>query len=188
MNWASGDPRFRLIRALRSRYSIEGMCAAVLLVCATVSAAAQSSDIPAFRDYSVRKVFHGKRAVPQVHPSDRNAFGYRTVLTDADKQPNFAGVFVVSVDTCGSDSANLLITDARSGKVHQGFCIFRDYGHQRPPGGLVEYRLDSSLLIAHGCFDNDKSPRCGDHYYRMTQRRLVEIRFIPFERAAPWKQ
>jgi hypothetical protein len=116
-----------------------------------------------------------------VSTDDREFFGFRVVLADADMPPNFGGRYVVSKDTCGSESVRLLITDAESGKVYQAFCMFWTYRYTRhdlPMG--VEYRRDSTLLIAHGCFDDDQSPECGDHYYRMTPKGLAQISFAPF--------
>jgi hypothetical protein len=147
---------------------------------------AQTPKIPRFSDYRGTEIFRGKRATPQVKPDDRDSFGFRVVLNDAHKPPNFAGGYVISRDTCGSDSVRLMITEARSGKVYEAFCMFWSYTFTRgdlPTG--VEYRPDSTLLIAHGCFDDDRKPECGNHYYRMTTRGLVETRFVPFSPPVP---
>jgi len=103
-------------------------------------------------------------------------------LLDAHKPVNFAGHYVVSIDTCGSGSARVMTTDAISGKVLEEFCVFESYKFHRPelPTG-IRYRVNSALFIAHGCFDDYRNPECGVHYYRMTPRGLIQIRFIPFK-------
>jgi hypothetical protein len=141
---------------------------------------AQVADPPRFSDFKVKEIFRGKRAAPTVKPDKREYPGFRAVLEDADKPPDFAGKYVISQDTCGSESIRLMIADAASGAVYEIFCIFHsDYRtrHDLPTG--IEYREDSSLLIAHGCWDDNK-PECGDHYFTMTRRGLQEIRWIPF--------
>jgi hypothetical protein len=88
----------------------------------------------------------------------------------------------ISHDTCGTNSVRLMIADAVTGRVDDVFCIFWDYDYSMPERGLptgVEYHPDSSLLIAHGCWDAEK-PECGDHYFKMTPHGLVQIRWIPF--------
>jgi hypothetical protein len=152
----------------------------LLAICASLHLAAQVSNPPKFSDFKVTETYHGKRAIPRVKPEEREYPGFRAVLRDADKPPNFAGKYVISQDTCGSASVRLMITDAGSGAVDEVFCIFySDYDTRRDLPTGIEYRRESSLLIAHGCWDDDK-PECGDHYFKMTRSGLQEFRWIPF--------
>jgi hypothetical protein len=141
-----------------------------------------SAQAPRFSDFKVARIYAGKRAAPRVPREKREYHGFRAVWDDADKRPNFAGRYVLSHDTCGTNSVRLMITDAVTGRVDDVFCIFWDYDYSMPEPGLptgVEYHPDSSLLIAHGCWDAEK-PECGDHYFKMTPHGLVQIRWIPF--------
>lgn len=140
---------------------------------------------PRFTEYPVHNIYHGKRAKPLIKPEVSQYPGYLAVLGDSRKAPNFAGHYVVSEDTCGSDSVRLMIADAQIGSVFDRIpCFFWDYSagpNERTDLQYgVEYRPGSALLIAHGCFYAD-DPRCGDHYYRMTPRGLVSITWIPFQ-------
>ena len=141
---------------------------------------AQVASVPRFSDFKVTTIYQGKRALPRIMGDKRDYPGFRAALNDAAKPVNFAGRYVISEDTCGTDSVRLMITDAISGRVREAFCIYWDYTiarHDLPIG--IEYRRDSSLLIAHGCWD-DEHPKCGDHYYYMTAGGLMPLRWIPF--------
>ena len=147
----------------------------------------EAAQTPRFSDYKVVQVYRGKRAEPKVRPDMREYPGYRAVLMDSVEPSNFAGHYVVSEDTCGTDSVRMTIADARTGQVFDRIpCFF--WGEyvigpkSRPdlPHG-VEYRLNSRLLIAHGCFDDVDNPRCGDHYFTMTPTGLVPIFWRTFK-------
>ena len=152
----------------------------LMSICMSIQLDAQAMRVPRFSDFKVTPVYREKRTPPRVALAKRDYPGFRAVLTDADKPSNFAGRYVISEDTCGTDSVRLLIADAISGVVREEFCIFWDYTvtrHDLPTG--IEYRPGSSLLVAHGCWD-DEHPECGDHYYKMTPRGLLLLRWIPF--------
>jgi hypothetical protein len=158
----------------------------LLAIWACLHLAAQVANPPKFSDFKAMEIYHGKRAAPRVKHDKREYHGFRAVLTDADKSPNFAGKYVISEDTCGTDSVRLMTADAEAGSVHEEFCIFWAYSITRRdlPSGL-EYRADSKLLIAHGCWDDEKLPECGDHFFKMTRGGLHEIRWIPFNPPVP---
>jgi hypothetical protein len=159
------------------------MCWKLLFVTLALGSESDAAQ-PRFEDYPINDVYRGKRIPPNVKSDLRDYPGYRAVLGDSQKPTNFGGHYVISKDTCGSDSVRLMITDARTGHVFDRIpCFFWDYtvgpkARTDLPWG-VEYRADSSLLVAHGCFDAD-DPECGDHYYKMTNRGLVSIEWVPF--------
>jgi hypothetical protein len=147
-----------------------------------------ASRAPRFSEYPAAAPERGKPAAPRVPPDSRDDRGYRAVLTDAEKPANFASHYRISEDNCGSDSVLFMSTDIRSGRVYGGWCFFWSYRfglHPRPdlPKG-IEYRLNSRLLIAHGCLDAD-DPQCGSYYFEMTSRGLVLIRRVPFNPPLP---
>ena len=166
------------------------MRSAALLACISVTLTGQALQAPRFSEYIVKPDIRGKRAGPQVNLDDRDSAGWRAVLLDAEKPVNFAGRYVLSQDSCGSDSVLLMITNAATGHVFRGFCVYWDYllrldsrWPERRKSELargLEFRLDSALLIAHGCWDSDKKPDCGDHYFKMTRHGLVPVQFVPF--------
>jgi hypothetical protein len=184
------DRRISPGTSLRATRYDEAVRATVLSTLVMITLIAQSPRPPRFSEYAVKAIFLAKRTDPHVSSDDRDSRGWRAVLADANKPANFAGRYVISQDTCGSDSVWLMITDAGTGQVFQGFCLFWDYllrldarwsdrAKSELPSGL-QYRRDSALLVAHGCWDDDVKPDCGDHYYRMTSRGLIQVRFIPF--------
>lgn len=154
----------------------------VIAVIVIVAGALQAWVSPRFADYEVKRVYTGVRAKPKVPPDQIEAKGYRQVLTDADKRTNFAGKYVVSEDSCGTNSVMVMITGAQSGEVFGPYCFFytyQSYGgrYSRLPVG-VDYRRSSRLLVAHGCLDGDTA--CGNRYYLMTDKGLVLQFHDPF--------
>jgi hypothetical protein len=148
---------------------------------------AQATKRPEFSDFTV-PVRQAKRAAPKIPWAKRKDPGFLAVLADADKPPNFAGKYVISKDTCGTDTIRVMIADAVSGTVREVTCLFRDsvnrwlLTHLKPIDDALEFHADSSLLIARGCWDWDPDPdikpACGIHFFKMTPRGLVEIKGV----------
>jgi hypothetical protein len=140
---------------------------------------------PRFENYSVSSIFHGKPAVPIFA---RGQGGFRTRIREgARKGPNFAGHLTIAEWGCGSGCVSFAVVDAVSGRLYptvpfvglevpyQGAATGREYE------GL-EYRLNSSLLIADGCPedpDSDDSSKfeknCGTRYYKWERNQFVLI-------------
>jgi hypothetical protein len=138
---------------------------------------------PRFEDYPV-PVYKGRHARPRIAADEREERGLRVAIDDGDQPVNFAGHCRLSEDSCGTDSVAVAIVDVITGKADWGFCLFWSYKISIDPKERawpkgIEYRPNSALLIGHGCFDEDE-PKCGDHYWRMTNGKLVEIRWVPF--------
>ena len=128
-------------------------------------------------------------------PEERN---YRTKIregvtngwgvTDARSEesrpgPNFAGHYLIIKWPCGSPCMMAEIVDAVSGRIFPPpfhatgddyFMVpaFWSFPQGDPP--MVDYRIDSSLLIAEICEQSNE--RCGTHYFEMGKAGLEEIR------------
>jgi hypothetical protein len=139
---------------------------------------------PRFEEYPVTAVFHGKPAVPILATGQG---GYRTrILEGAPKGPNFAGHFTIVELGCGSGCISFEMVDAVSGRLYPtkpfvGLGIpYKGAAAGREYKGL-EYRLDSSLLIADGCpeytdsTDADFGKNCGTRSYKWERGRFVLI-------------
>lgn len=136
---------------------------------------------PQFEDYPVTAIFQGKPAAP-IFAKGQESFRAR-IQQGARKGPNFAGHFTIAEWGCGSGCISFALTDAVAGRLYlaapfaglgvpyQGAATGREYG------GL-EYRLNSSLLIADGCPENEDSTdtdfekNCGIRYYKWERKRL----------------
>jgi hypothetical protein len=140
------------------------------------------TSFPRFEDFPVTPRFRGKPAEPAL--TKRQAFRTR-IQEAARKGPNFAGHYTVAEWGCGSGCVSIAIVDAVSGRLYyrvpfaglaipyQGTAAGREYK------GL-EYRLNSSLLIADGCPEDPESDDssaagrdCGTKYYTWERNRFV---------------
>jgi hypothetical protein len=109
-------------------------------------------------------------------------------LEGAAKGPNFAGQYTIIEWGCGSGCIAFAIVDAVSGRIYypipfsalalpyQGTATGRAYK------GL-EYRLNSALLIADGCPEENENAsetlkNCGTRYYKWEQQRFVLVASI----------
>jgi hypothetical protein len=133
---------------------LSGLMLTVLMRLAAAPSA-DGSTPPRFEDYAVTKTFSGKPARPDV--SAGKAHLYRTEIRRQSKQgPNFASHFTVIQWGCGTCCHEFGIVDARTGRVHFPKAI-SVVGCLMPPeaqdSALVDYRLDSRLLIVTGATD-----------------------------------
>ena len=181
------------------KHSLFVLCAVLLLTSAAVvrcQGQGGLTSIPRFEDYPVTSVFHGKPA----EPAFRKGEGFRTQIRNgALKGPNFAGHYTIIKWGCGSGCISFAIVDAISGRLYYpipfaGLAI----PYQGTAGGReykgLEYRLNSSLLVADGCpedpqtDDSSKAEKnCGTRYYKWEQNRFVQISSIAVP-AAPAKK
>jgi len=82
----------------------------------------------------------------------------------AAKGPNFAGHFTIAQWGCGAGCVSIAIVDEKTGHVWDGpfkALSMKATDSQEP----LEFRLDSRLLIAHGC---PEEKNCDDYYYELT--------------------
>jgi len=125
-----------------------------------------------FKDFPVHKIFRGRPASP-VFPK---GFGFPTKVREAARKgPNFAGHYTIANWGCGSGCESFAVVDAISGKLYNPRPFgalgvpFQGRADGRAYGGLG-YRLDSALLIADGCPEEDRpgdaaSEKCAARYY-----------------------
>jgi hypothetical protein len=130
---------------------------------------------PAFDDYRVEMVYHGKPAVPQMSKDQRM---FRTVIRrGADAKVEFAGHYTVPVFGCGAGCASFYIVDSISGKVYDGFAV-EDFPsawieHQgRDYPARIQYVPSSRLLKINGC-PNERD--CGFYDYEMVDGKGLRI-------------
>lgn len=157
----------------------------VLIAAAGGTVLTATDRAPDFPDFAIRTHFSGKSVSPRVPNGAKEQRGYREVLDEAKKPPNFAGQYRLSQDTCGTDSRLIMVADRRTGKIHDLGCYYWTYRfgfHARPdlPFG-AEFHLDSALLIVRGCDRESGDAQCGTHYFKVSPTGLVRIRFVKFE-------
>jgi len=140
----------------------------------------QSAVSPRFEDFPVSNVYRGVVKPPyfgnrdHYQGADLRCFGGDP--TDyANKEVNFAGHFVISTCTCGSECHYLFMWDAISGRFYQrirpGAINVGPYARRgvQPPGIVYQgeqYRPNSSLLIEEGCVEDTCD--CATRYFRWT--------------------
>jgi hypothetical protein len=175
-------------------------CAALLL------AQVARDRLPGFADYKVNARFHGVPAKPrftspqELRPNRRASNDDRlpdlderyreSVILDAQQGPNFAGRYTIAQWSCGTSCSSGVVVDARTGQLYRDL----PYGTLVTSGNPdskdhqyagLSFRLDSSLLIAKGCFDMDerdsegKPPDCDRRYYNWVPPRFKLLRRMP---------
>jgi len=156
---------------------------ALLFVSAMLTTAADR--VPTFSGCPVMSVYRGPMVKPEVPKNQEEEKGYRTVLDDAGKSPNFAGHYYLSQDTCGTGCAVALVADRLTGAVDWvgGFASHYPPDFARGPDlkRSFQYRVGSRLLVAQGCRMEDER-QCGTDYFEMTPRgaRLIHsTKFVP---------
>jgi hypothetical protein len=149
---------------------------------------------PQFETYPVTSIFREKPALPIFA---KGQGGFRTEIRKAaEKGPNFSGHYTIAEWGCGSGCISFAIVDAVSGRLkypvpfvglgipYMGTATGRNYK------GL-EYRLNSSLLIADGCPENEDSTDadfekdCGTRYYKWDDKQFLLIRTVAVPPAPP---
>lgn len=137
-----------------------------------------------FADYKVGSIYHGKPAPAKIVTKWDRQFRTR-IREGARKGPNFAGHYTVADWGCGSGCVSFVIVDAKTGRVSwsrpfSSFAIpFQGTQSGRDYVGL-DYHLDSRLLIADGCPDEDDSEKsCGTYYYVLDEGKFRLLAFDP---------
>ena len=143
-----------------------------------------------FEDFPVGDVFQGKAAKivwpdgfdPSEPANDRLVFAAESAF---QKKPNFAGHYGIAEYSCGTNCAELVILDLKSGAVLDSPPYTTIESHfDRKEGASYEgisFRRRSRLLIASGCFDWDSpasSHECGTKYFEFKNGQFVLLRFI----------
>ena len=150
--------------------------------------------LPRFEDYPAEVRAFAKPPAPRWPDWREHVLGHpkgperlERYRLDILSGPNFAGHLHVFTDTCGSYCSNVMVYDYRDGRCWElpwaplftSLHISGWRGRNFFQG--MTYRRDSRLLIADGCFDDDRglpvSKDCGTRYYVWTAGRLTLIRY-----------
>jgi hypothetical protein len=155
---------------------------ACALFVVTLSAQAVSeSNVPAFADYPVKVVSHGKAMPPKLVTAGQRKF--RTEIRAAAAEGvNFAGHYTMGAWLSGTGWIQLAVIDDLSGVVYEGPAGPLPYsgiclgGNPDQDKTGVFFEPDSFLLIVRGC-PNDK--KCGSFYYRWTGAEFQVLKRVP---------
>lgn len=108
--------------------------------------------------------------------SNQFAKKYKTILSgELRNGPNFSGKYRISQIGCGASCVEVAIIDCETGRVFDPK-IYVDGAHKWVKSGMLEFKDDSALLIVSGCL-NEKSNKCGFHYFQWTGSDLKLIQF-----------
>lgn len=140
-----------------------------------IAGVSSASPPPRFETYPAEARFSGVPAKPLLETALARKF--RTVIKNgAGQGPNFAGHFTVIAWGCGSGCRQIIIADAKTGKlIELPFTVLT-----MPPLSAEddaealsgdEFKIDSRLLALSGCLDEDEA-RCGKHYFVMDGQQL----------------
>ena len=139
---------------------------------------------PRFRDYPVKKIFHGKPAPPIIVKQFR---GFRTsIRRGASNDVEFAGHYTIPRWGCGAECNTFVIVDSISGKVYDGFGIVElpsawEDEHKDDGVNRMEFRPNSSLLKINACPNENN---CGLYDYEMIEGKglkLIRKELLPTE-------
>ncbi|HLK05304.1 MAG TPA: hypothetical protein VKT53_12760 [Candidatus Acidoferrum sp.] len=153
--------------------------------------ASMAESRPRFEDFRVGDVFQGRHPKivwpdgfdPSEPAHDRLVFAAQSTV---QKKPNFAGHYGIAEYSCGTNCAELVIVDLKSGAVLENSPYTTIESHFDSKKGAsyegISFRRQSRLLIASGCFDWDvptSSRECGTKYFEFKNAKFVLLQFIP---------
>jgi hypothetical protein len=149
------------------------------LLVAVVTAAASTDFIYRFTEYPATDKYRGRPAAVNIKTAGDRM--YRTVLREAAaKVPDFAGHYKVATWGCGSGCITYAIIDSNSGEILQeaGGVVSRSC-KQDDSEKILNYRLDSRLLIINGNLDDEN---LGIYYYELRGKKLLLLKETPHPR------
>ena len=138
------------------------MRAILFLLCAL----AQAAEPPKFDQFSAGLAFRGTPA--PARPTTKKQLLFKTQIREgAKKGSNFAGHYTIIEWGCGAGCVSGAVVDAKTGVVYS--LPFDTISAAE--GGSLSYQIDSRLLIARGCL-NENQTSCGAYYYDWTASRF----------------
>lgn len=145
-----------------------------MLIWMGIALIASGANPPRFEDYPATEIFKGSPAAPKLRrPGDRL---FRTKIREgAAKGPNFAGHFTIADWGCGAGCVSIAIVDAKDGTIYRAPFTALTWGMAFIKGEPLAYKLDSRLLIARGCPEEEN---CGSYFYEWTGTRFKLIRKV----------
>lgn len=144
---------------------------------------------PSFRDYRVKKIYHGDPATPVITKEFR---GFRTRIREGAKSDvEFAGHYTIPRWGCGTDCNGFVIVDSISGTVYDGFGVaglpFRWVEERGGDEAMprMEFYPNSRLLKINACPNEED---CGLYDYEMvdgTGLKLLRVELLSKESQSP---
>lgn len=140
----------------------------VPLICVATLFAASAGKRPAFKDFPVEEIFHGKPVAPILVTKKQKL--YRTMIREgARSKVEFAGHYTVPAWGCGSGCSEFAIVDSITGKVYD--CPYvGDYPYQMID--RLQYHPNSRLFKINGC-PNESD--CGFYDYEMVEGKGLHL-------------
>ena len=176
-NRMNSKPQFLRAVSIRALACLAVLLVADTIVPETLRAQQRVGDgqLPTFADYPAKGKFKGKPARAKIRTKDARM--YRTAITEGAKEgPNFAGHYTIVQWGCGTACLGFAIVDANTGRVTMApFYVGMGYdlSDELKERDLIEYKLDSRLLIVTGTRD-DKGQ--GQYFYAWDGKRLKLVR------------
>jgi len=174
---------------MQARLGVVVIATALLQTLLGQSASISKECLPQFEDYPVptplvaRKTRAAYLSSYELIDIPRAQYSAR-IRAAAKGGPDFAGHYTIVQATCGSDCHNVWIVDVTGGEIYSTPFV----GANRCVGGfdvpLVEYRLNSSLLVVTGSLEipeanhTFKDGPCGKYYYRWDHDALTLVRSL----------
>jgi hypothetical protein len=183
------------------------VCLAVLILATPRSGHAQQAEkpLPKFEDYPVKEIFAGAPHPPVLVTREQRL--YRTRIREGVEKgwgvwvngetgreqnqpgPNFAGHYIVIFWGCGAACIRMAMSDAETGAVFgppvtEGQFALAPLMFPDSAGGsaIVEYRLDSSLMILKTTPHPDRRGSIPYAFYFVWQRdHWALLRRLPLE-------
>ena len=152
-----------------------------------------ASPAPRFEDYATKSIWAKKPAWVDL-ASDPDAPRFRTVLSNGAKLgPNFASSYTIVAWGCGTSCLDLMVVDARSGKVYSTpditaistIYVADSTGHTAGMNDEftgLRFRRDSSLLVVLGAAGANERGN-GAAFYYWTGLNFSLLKFIPRSQA-----
>lgn len=154
---------------------------------ATIRASDIPADAPKFESYPT-KVYTGPNAKLALS-GDPQARTYRTRLREwATEKVNFAGHYILAMWGCGTGCVQIMLIDAKTGKIYHPEGIRNNVavnvhdemlvgGRSWYGEGSVHFQPDSALLMLVGAPEEDMARR-GISYYLWRNNQLKLIRHV----------
>ncbi len=155
----------------------------ISFILCTGLAAARPKAFPRFEDFAVTGKFTGQPAPPKL--TQPRARRYRSEIRDrVSNGPNFAGHYTLAYWSCSPGCVAFAVVDARTGRLYLHPTLKRINVAGDQDEDVLQFRLDSRLLIVAGARNGKGS---GRYFYEWTGRwlRLIRAYDCKFDIEAP---
>jgi hypothetical protein len=137
---------------------------------------------PAYSDYAVQSVFHGRPATPKFRPGadtwpDADPRFRESVEYQLAKGANFAGAYAIVKISCGTGCSYAVVVDVRNGHIFEDLPFRAVMVGGRDPYRGLSFHVDSRLLMVEGFVDEWQTPVRA--YYEWVETNFRLIRKVP---------